>query len=539
MSEGLGLALDAATTSLGFFNEVHIRPPGGLDGGTTHDLSTLEAIDASAVPAWRETESEWGRGRYSTSVKVSLILSLALCAFFSLGSAAWGRGRESIVLDPAHLGSFDLDSSFPRNRRAEELEEGLRKALVGFMQRPEHHEFSLTGTGGGDTQVQRGGVQSSSVDALPSTAPLHPTEGAKGSGVALALPSASGSGFGPGDDAAAAPLPRALDALHSASASTQRCMADKYLKELLCDSEDHSPDQLLEDMVRGVQAVALSEGSGPGEAEAQRARTALLVAVLDAFTARVRSLEHLGRMEAAAADEEARLAAESPVERVGLDYILKGLDGASEEAAESTAQQVESIDASVSKFQARRLLNYIQLSRQKLAGDLEVAAALLGPLNAGKDGTLRRILEPLDSPAVSLMQQHTSWKGREGVMIKVELEEYKLVRDMMKFLEVKGQGKAFLAKASNALCALYRLDRACRSGASQRAGFGEFLRDHWSAEAHDKLYELLEAQTQKAEKCKLRSRSYLVSSASNFLSSNAPKVKEVDVLLLKAAVALL
>ncbi|CDJ32034.1 LOW QUALITY PROTEIN: uncharacterized protein EMH_0011150 [Eimeria mitis] len=481
--EGLGLAPGPAPRSLEALQEAQNDPSLSADEGATHDLPTLETLEeqqlyASAVHAWGETESESVRGRYGVAFKLSLILALALCASYSMGSKAWGRGRmrSSSMGSFAHVAddetNFGLGSSTGRGRSMRELEEDMHKALVEFMRRPERHE---------------------------------------------SLPMEIVSGVAPGKDDAAACLARAVDALQNASASTQREVADKYLAELLRDSEDTDPE--LE--------------------EAQSARTALLVAVLDAFTARVKAMEHLRLIEAAAAEEEARLKKDKSRERVGLAHLLREVQGAPEEAAEATAQRVVSASTSVPWLKAKRLLNYIQLSRGKLVGDSKVAAALLRPLNDGKDAAMREILMPFESHAVSLMRKHTTLEGREWVRIKTELEEYRLVRDMMKFLEAKGQGKVFLEKASDSLCAMHRLDRACRSGASQREDFWEFLRDHWSAQVHDKLCELLEAQSQKFEKHKLGSRSYLASSAKNFLSTYAPKVKQVDVLLLQAAIALL
>ncbi|CDJ34434.1 uncharacterized protein EMH_0090220 [Eimeria mitis] len=351
----------------------------------------------------------------------------------AVGRAASGRVPD----DEAAPASDTLHTWERRVQSTKEIEESLQKALVEYMRRPEDLGRPPPGIASGDI---------------------------------------------PGSDDVAACLARALDAVRSASASTQKEIVEKYLKNVLEASDNKSPALLLDDMVKRVQAAAPSEEDTNPEEEAQSARSALLVAVLEGFTARIKALEHLRLVEAAECNEQAR---------------------------------------------------------EKLAEDLKVAAALLCPLNDAKDETVEELFRPLDSHAVSLLRQHTTLKGRENAMLTAELESYRFVRGMMKSLETKGQGKDFLKKVFESLSGVHRLGRACRAGAIQRPDFWEFLRYNWTAEAHEKLCELLEEHSQSSEKQELSNRSYLIGSARECLSPSGPKVEEVDVLLLQMAIALL
>ncbi|CDJ36821.1 uncharacterized protein EMH_0096820 [Eimeria mitis] len=400
----------------------------------------------------------------------------------AVGRAASGRVPD----DEAAPASDTLHTWERRVQSTKEIEESLQKALVEYMRRPED------------------------------------------------------LGTIPGSDDVAACLTRALDAVRSASASTQKEIVEKYLKNVLEASEKNSPALLLEDMVKRVQAAAPSEeDTNPEKEEAQSARSALLVAVLEGFTARIKALEHLRLVEAAGCNEQAKLEKQKPKESVGLAQLLRKVQGIPEEDVEAAAQQVESVGASVPALKAQRLISHIHFSREKLAEDLKVAAALLCPLNDAKDETVEELFRPLDSHAVSLLRQHTTLKGRENAMLTAELESYRFVRGMMKSLETKGQGKDFLKKVFESLSGIHRLGRVRRAGAIQRPDFWEFLRYNWTAEAHEKLCELIEEHSQSSEKLELSNRSYLIASARECLSPSGPKVEEVDVLLLQMAIALL
>ncbi|CDJ31343.1 uncharacterized protein EMH_0065960 [Eimeria mitis] len=438
--EGLGLMPMSETKPL---DETQNHGPSVVErGGGTGGLSTIEAQGEQqlSVPAAHPGGIPQSSGRYSVAFKVCLILALFVCASLSVGRTALGRdGRMAVgraasgrapetVAAPA---SDTLHTWERRVKRMKEIEEGLQKALGEYMGKPE------------------------------------------GLGT---------SGTIPGGDDVAACLARALDAVRSASASTQEEIAEKYLKNVLEASEKNSPTLLLEDFVKRVQAAAPSEeDTNPEKEEAQSARRALLVAVLEGFTARIEALEHLRLVAAAACNEQARLEKQEPKESVGLAQLLRKVQGIPEE-----------------------------------------------------DVGLRSGIRSATAP-----QPYPVFKGKACGGLEVDMESSRFVRDMMRSLETKGQGKDFLKKVFESLSGIHRLDRTCRPWASQRLYFWGFLRDNWTAEAHEKLCELLEEQSQSTESRRVSNRSYMIRDATKYLSDSGPKVEEVDVLLLQMAIALL
>ncbi|CDJ32036.1 uncharacterized protein EMH_0011170 [Eimeria mitis] len=477
--EGLGLMPMSETKPL---DETQNHGPSVVErGGGTGGLSTIEAQGEQqlSVPAAHPGGIPQSSGRYSVAFKVCLILALFVCASLSVGRTALGRdgrmavGRAASGRAPETVAAPASDTLYAwqlRVKRTKEIEEGLQKALGEYMGKPEDLGSPPPEIG----KWRRSELLCKCISRV-------------------VLPYAAASGTIPGSEDVAACLARALDAVRSASASTQEEIVEKYLKNVLEASENNGPTLLLEDFVKRVQAAAPSEeDTNPEKEEAQSARRALLVAVLEGFTARIEALEHLRLVAAAACDEQARLEKQEPKDSVGLAQLLRKVQGIPEEDVEAAAQQVESVTPSVPAFEAQRLISHIQYSREKLAGDLKVAAALLCPLRNAKDETLEELLRPLESPAVSLLQQQTTLHGRENAMITVDMESSRFVRDMMRSLETNGQGKDFLRKAYQSLSGIHRLDRTCRPWASQRLDFWGFLRDNWTAEAHEKLCELLE-----------------------------------------------
>ncbi|CDJ32114.1 uncharacterized protein EMH_0072510 [Eimeria mitis] len=508
--EGLGLAGGSEANSLDETqNHGHsaVARAGGTGDSSTLETTAEQQVNVPVVHPGGTPQSESGGRRYSVAFSALLILVLTMCASVSVGSMAWGRSRRisAGVAPPAQAPqdkeqptTFAVDSLTQEESEEEdlgELREDLLEALVEFRRRPEGLEPPLN-------------------DIVSGVVPRK-------------------------DDAVAASLARALDAVHSASAHTQRQLADKYLDQLFWDCGHRDFGLLLQGMVQEVQAAAPSEeDTNPEKEEAQSARTALLVAVLDAFTARVKAIERLKLVKEDAADEEARLEDQIPRERVGLAQLLRKVQGVPEGAAEAAAQQVESVSASVPAFKAQRLLNIIQHSREKLAGDLNVAVALFGALQAGDYFTPGTELESLESVGVASVQGETTLSDRDKQMGHLQEHQHKLLRDMMKSMEADGQGKDSLRKASELLFRLYRMDMACRFGASQREDFWQFLKNHWSPKAHDTLCELIGKQDKIFQESEYVSRTYTLMTATS-LRGSASKEKQVDLLLLQAALALL
>lgn len=370
---------------------------------------------------------------------------------------------------------------------------------------------------------------------------LYPVECAVSTDCGVGLPFVAVSGVFPGEEAAAASLDRALKALNCASAATQKDIADSYLDDVLSAYKDKGPSQFLQDMQKAVKEAAPAQEEGsPKQAEAHRARTAFLVAVLGAFTARVEGLEQLRTMAEALEGEEASLEEENPEEMVGLADLLRELQDTSQEAAEASAQQTNPVDSSVPKFKAKHLLNRIHISRQKLLTDLKVAVALLVPLNLGRDLALRDLAEPLEARGgIAILRAQTKMFNRESEMIQIAMENSVIILQLVHHLETIGQGETFLGKAFDLLGAVHRLTRERDATATQSSDFWQFLRDHWTPDVHDQLCEVLKSMDEAAEKRRLAGRSFLVTGVKKWRRSGVSQAIEVDILLLQAAIALL